>query len=250
MNNPLHPVAPGTPAATLPTQPQDGGARARIMVVDDHPIVREGLQQFLATQPDLDMCGTADGGAQALALVPTCVPALVIVDIALKLESGLDLIRTLRRTHPAVKLLAMSQHDETIFAEHALRAGADGYLMKQEATSCILLAIRRILAGDVYLSDAMHRQLSRRVLGQRCVPGGPISGLSEREFEILYLLGLGFGTRQIANKLNRSIKTIETHRASLKEKLHLGSGNELIHFAVQMTAQSGPSLPRTPLADV
>lgn len=241
MNNPSHALAPDAPAAGLPSRPRDADARARIMVVDDHPIVREGLQQFLAAQPDLDLCGAAGDSAQALALLPTCRPVLVIVDIALKQESGLDLIRTLRRTDPAVKLLAMSQHDESIFAEHALRAGADGYLMKQEATSCIPLAIRRILAGDVYLSDAMHRQLSRRVLGHRGVPGGPIAGLSEREFEILHLLGLGFGTRQIALKLNRSIKTIETHRASLKEKLQLGSGNELIHFAVQMTAQSGPA---------
>lgn len=215
-------------------------AKTRVMMVDDHPIVREGMVQFLNAQPDLHLCCEAGTAAEALALVPVCMPALVIVDIALRLESGLELIRTLRRNHPALGLLAMSQHDELIFAEHALRAGADGYLMKQEVTSNILLAIRRILAGDVYLSHVMHSQISRRMLSPRA-PSTAIAGLSEREFEVLHLLGLGFGTRQIAEKLNRSVKTIETHRASLKEKLHLNNGNELIHFAIQLSAQGNPS---------
>ncbi|MES2978822.1 MAG: response regulator transcription factor [Pseudomonadota bacterium] len=225
--------------------PRVGGlsTKTRIMMVDDHPIVREGMMQFLNAQPDLDLCCEAGNGREALALIPVCKPALAIIDVALKLESGLDLIRTVRRTHPHIALLAMSQHDETIFAEHALRAGADGYLMKQEVTANILLAIRRILAGDIYLSAAMHSQISRRLLGPRVDTSTAIAGLSEREFEVLHLLGLGFGTRQIAEKLNRSVKTIETHRASLKEKLHLGSGSELVHFAVQMTsAPKGPTV--------
>lgn len=214
--------------------------KTRIMMVDDHPIVREGMVQFLNAQPDLEVSCEAGDTRQALALLETCAPALVIVDIALRQESGLDLIKTIRRSHPHIGLLAMSQHDEGIFAEHALRAGADGYLMKQEATSSILLAIRRVLAGDVYLSDAMHSQMSRRLTSPRAAPPSVMAGLSEREFEVLHLLGLGFGTRQIADKLNRSIKTIETHRASLKVKLNLDSGNELVHFAVQMSAQTRP----------
>lgn len=211
------------------------------MMVDDHPIVREGMARFLNSQPDLDLCCEAGTAEEALPIVAECAPALVIVDISLKKESGLDLIKTLRRAHPRLGLLAMSQHDETIFAERALRAGANGYLMKQEATANILLAVRTVLAGDIYLSAAMHGRLSQQLAAPRSGvagggPGQPASlmgGLSEREFEILHLLGLGFGTRQIADKLNRSVKTIEAHRASLKEKLQQKSGADLVRFAAQ-----------------
>jgi DNA-binding NarL/FixJ family response regulator len=212
-------------------------AKTRIMMVDDHPIVREGMAQFLNAQPDLLLCCEAGNSEQAHSLMLSCDPALVIVDISLKNESGLDLIKSLRRRHPTVALLAMSQHDELIFAERALRAGANGYLMKEEATGHILRAIRRVLAGDVYLSDAMHSRLSRRLMDPGSVSASPVSGLTEREFEVLHLLGLGFGTRQIAEKLNRSIKTIESHRAALKEKLRLDSGTDLVRFAVQMASQ-------------
>ena len=211
--------------------------KTRIMMVDDHPIVREGMAQFLNAQPDLVLCGEAGNSEQAHALMHECQPALVIVDISLKHESGLDLIKSLRRRHPEVALLAMSQHDELIFAERALRAGANGYLMKEEATGHILKAIRRVLAGDVYLSDAMYSRLSRRLMDPGSAASSPVSGLTEREFEVLHLLGLGFGTRQIAEKLNRSVKTIESHRAALKEKLQLDSGTDLVRFAVQMAAQ-------------
>lgn len=210
------------------------------MMVDDHPIVREGMSLFLNAQPDLHLCCEASNALEALELMPLCNPALVIVDVSLKQESGLDLIKALRRHYPSVALLAMSQHDEAIFAERALRAGANGYLMKQEATGKILSAIRLVLAGDVYLSNAMHTQLSRRFMSPATASASPVAGLSEREFEILHLLGLGFSTRQIAEKLNRSIKTVETHRASLKEKLKLDSGTDLAHFAFQMASQSRP----------
>lgn len=220
--------------------PQATVAKSRIMMVDDHPIVREGMMQFLNAQPDLHLCCEAGDIREALARMPHCNPALVIVDVSLKQESGLDLIRVLRRNFPRVALLAMSQHDELIFAEHALRAGANGYLMKQEATSNILRAIRLVLAGDVYLSDAMHSQLSRRLITPVTASASPVAGLSEREFEVLHLLGLGFSTRQIAEKLNRSVKTIETHRASLKVKLKLDSGTDLTHFAFQMSTQISP----------
>lgn len=212
-------------------------ARLRIMMVDDHPIVREGMAQFLNTQPDLVLCCEASNSDEAHRLMQSCRPELVIVDISLRHESGLDLIKSLRRTHFDVFLLAMSQHDELIFAERALRAGANGYLMKQEATSHILRAIRRVLAGETYLSDAMYSRLSRRLVDPSGISSSPVAGLSEREFEVLHLLGLGYGTRQIAEKLNRSVKTIESHRASLKEKLHLDTGTDLVRFAVQMSAQ-------------
>lgn len=242
MNNPLNHAGRDSVRGELPDSAPErsektGTEKTRIMVVDDHPIVREGMAQFLDVQPDLHLCCEAGSAQEAHALMPSCNPALVIVDISLKHESGLDLIKSLRRSHPQVALLAMSQHDELIFAEHALRAGAGGYLMKQEATSHILLAIRRVLAGDVYLSDAMHSRLSRRLMHLGSVAPSPMAGLSEREFEVLHLLGLGFGTRQIAERLNRSVKTIESHRASLKDKLQLHSGVDLVHFAVQLSAQ-------------
>lgn len=213
-------------------------AKIRILMVDDHPIVREGMAQFLNAQSDLDLCCEAGDAEEALAAMPDCNPALAIIDISLKKDSGLDLIKILRRSYPKLVLLAMSQHDESIFAERALRSGANGYLMKQEATENILLAIRRVLAGDIYLSTAMNSRLSRRMVSPHGAPLSPIAGLSEREFEILHLLGLGFGTREIAEKLSRSIKTIEAHRASLKEKLQLRTGGDLVRFAVQMSTST------------
>jgi DNA-binding NarL/FixJ family response regulator len=221
----------------MPEKRTDQITKRRIMMVDDHPIVREGMANFLNSQPDLVLCCEASNSDEAQALMQSCSPDLVIVDISLKQESGLDLIKSLRRTNSEVFLLAMSQHDEFIFAERALRAGANGYLMKQEATSNILRAIRRVCAGETYLSDAMFSRLSRRLVDPAGVSSSPVAGLSEREFEVLQMLGLGYGTRQIAEKLNRSVKTIETHRASLKEKLQLDSGTDLVRFAVQMSAQ-------------
>jgi DNA-binding NarL/FixJ family response regulator len=202
-------------------------------MVDDHPLMREGMAQFLNLQEDLDLCCEAGSAEEALAAMADCDPALAIIDISLNGDSGLELIKTLRHRYPGLALLAISMHDEFIFAERALRVGANGYLMKKEATGNILLAVRRVLAGDIYLSAAMHSRLSQRLLASSSGAPSPIAGLSEREFEILHLLGIGFGTRQIADKLNRSIKTIEAHRASLKEKLQLKSGADLVRFAIQ-----------------
>ena len=209
--------------------------KTRILMVDDHPIVREGMALFLNAQPDLHLCCEAANAESAMHELATCRPALAIVDISLQQESGLDLIKLMRRRYPTLAILAMSLHDESIFAERALRSGANGYLMKHEATANILAAVRLVLSGGIYLSEAMHLRLAQKVVA----PGGSIetsiAGLSQREFEILHLLGLGFGTRQISEKLNRSVKTIEAHRASLKEKLHLESGAALVRFASQWT---------------
>jgi len=207
--------------------------KTRILMVDDHPIVREGMALLLNAQADLHICCEAGNAEEAVAAVAKCDPALAIVDITLLGESGLDLIKLLRRRYPNVAILAMSLHDESIFAERALRAGAKGYLMKHEATANILLAVRMVLSGGIYLSAAMHRRLAQKLASPGDSPASPIAGLSEREFEILHLLGLGFGTRQISEKLNRSIKTIEAHRAGLKEKLQLKSGADLVRFAAK-----------------
>jgi DNA-binding NarL/FixJ family response regulator len=163
---------------------------------------------------------------------------LAIVDISLDGDSGLELIKTLRQRYPKLAILTLSMHDESLFAERALRSGANGYLMKQEGTRNILLAVQQVLAGNIYLSATMHSGLTQRLVTPRRIDFPPLAGLSEREFEILHLIGLGFGTRQIAEKLNRSIKTIEAHRANLKEKLQLKSGRELVRFAVQLLEAS------------
>jgi DNA-binding NarL/FixJ family response regulator len=208
-----------------------GVEKTRILMVDDHPIVREGMALFLNAQPDLHLCCEAGNIEEAMAALAKCDAALAIVDITLHGESGLDLIRLMRRRYPKLAILAMSLHDESIFAERALRAGANGYLMKHEATANILLAVRMVLSGGIYLTAAMHSRLAQKLASPGGSPDSPIAGLSEREFEILHLLGLGFGTRQISEKLNRSIKTIEAHRAGLKEKLQLKSGADLVRFA-------------------
>ncbi len=207
--------------------------KTRILMVDDHPIIREGMALFLNAQADLHLCCEAGNAEEAMASFAACDPALAIVDISIGKDSGLDLIKALRRRSPGLAILAMSLHDELIFAERALRAGANGYLMKHEATTKILLAVRLVLSGGIYLSDVMHGRLAKKLATPGGVSASPIAGLSEREFEIFHLLELGFGTRQISEKLNRSIKTIETHRASLKEKLQLQSGADLVRFAGQ-----------------
>lgn len=205
------------------------------MMVDDHPIVREGMAMFLNAQVDLHLCCEAGTAEEALTCFATWCPALAIVDISLNKDSGLDLIRVLRRRSSTLSILAMSLHDESIYAERALRAGANGYLMKHEATANILIAVREVLSGGIYLSEAMHRRLAQKLASPNGSAGSPIAGLSGREFEVLHLLGLGFGTRQISEKLNRSVKTIEAHRASLKIKLDLKSGVDLVRFASQWT---------------
>jgi len=192
------------------------------------------MAQFLNLQDNLLLCCGASNAKEAMDAMSICNHALAIVDISLDGDSGLGLIKILRQRYPELAILTLSMHDESLFAERALRAGANGYLMKQEGTQNILLAVQQVLAGIIYLSAAMHSVLMQRLVTSRSDGASPLTGLSEREFEILHLIGLGFGTRQIAEKLNRSIKTIEAHRANLKEKLQLKGGQNLIRFAVQM----------------
>lgn len=214
--------------------------KIRIMMVDDHPIVREGMAQLLNAEKDLDLCCEAGTSEEALAKLATCNPCLIIVDILLNKDSGLTLIKTLRHRTPKVALLVLSLHDESIYAERALRAGANGYLMKDEATRNVLLAVRTVLAGEIYLSTAMHKRIAERLAQPVICTTSHIAGVTDREFEILHLLGLGFGTRQISEKLNRSIKTIETHRAKLKEKLNLKTSVELVRFATLWLEDESP----------
>ena len=204
----------------------------QILIVDDHPIIREGMTHLLNLQENLHVCCAAGCAEEALAAM-ACQPDMAIVDISLKSDSGLDLVKTLRHRYPNLAILVLSMHDESLFAERALRAGAKGYLMKLEATEHVVSAIREVLAGNIYLSAAMHEKLARSLAGPKTMPAGPSASLSVREFEVLHLIGLGFSTREIAGKLNRSVKTIEAHRANIKEKLNIRHGNELVRFAIQ-----------------
>lgn len=208
----------------------------RILLVDDHPIVLEGLRLFLDAQSDLVVCGQASSPAEAMALLSQVQPELAIVDLNLGDSSGLDLIRWLHRQDAGPLVLAMSMHDEDVFAARAIDAGASGYLMKQQPTREVLRAVRLVLSGDVYLSPALQSRLLRGRKSADADKLSAIAGLSPREFEVLHLMGLGQGTRQIADQLRRSVKTIEAHRANLKLKLNLQSGVELMHFAVRWQA--------------
>ncbi|MCP3722576.1 response regulator transcription factor [Paraburkholderia sp. CNPSo 3272] len=200
--------------------------------MDDHPIIRDGMTLLLNLQEDLHVCGAAGSADEALAAMK-CLPDMAIVDISLQTDSGLELVKTLRHRYPDLAILVLSMHDESLFAERALRSGANGYLMKLEATEHVVSAIREVLAGNIYMSAAMHEKLARALAVPNRKPEGQIASLSEREFEVLHLIGLGFSTRDIAEKLNRSVKTIEAHRANIKEKLNIRSGKELTRFAIQ-----------------
>ena len=204
----------------------------QILIVDDHPIIREGMTHLLNLQEDLHVCSSAGSAEEALTAMD-CQPDMAIVDISLQSDSGLELVRTLRHRYPDLAILVLSMHDESLFAERALRAGANGYLMKLEATEHVIGAIREVLAGNIYLSAAMHEKLARALTVPHKRAEGQIASLSEREFEILHLIGLGFSTREIAEKLNRSVKTIEAHQANIKEKLNIRNGKDLMRFAIQ-----------------
>jgi DNA-binding NarL/FixJ family response regulator len=209
------------------------GRPARVFLVDDHPVVRLGLTQMLTAQPDLAICGEAASGDEALERIPECRPDLVVIDISLGGQSGLDLIEQLRRRLPEVKMLVSSMHGEELYAERALAAGAQGYVQKSKAVDHIVDAVRRVLGGGVYLSRRMTDRLLRTFARPHAEPAGdPTERLSNRELEVFALLGDGASTRKIAERLHISIKTVETHRERIKEKLGLEDANQLIRRAV------------------
>jgi|SRR6056297_3504957 len=207
----------------------------KIVIIDDHPIVRQGLTELINQEEDLIVCGQADDAHQAMSVIAETKPHIAIVDISLKETSGLELIKDINVRFPDVLVLTLSMHDESLYAERSLRAGAKGYVMKQEATDTVVKAIRKILSGQVYVSDNMAARMVRKVVGGGRVEVGAsaIERLSDRELEVFLLIGQGYGTRQIAEKLYLSIKTIETYRAHLKEKLNLESASELLQYAIQ-----------------
>jgi DNA-binding NarL/FixJ family response regulator len=205
-----------------------------IMLVDDHPIVRQGMAILINQEPDLRVSSEASTAAEALEKLKVHTPDAIIIDVSLQSSSGIDLTKSVKELYPNLPVLILSMHDETLYAERALKAGARGYVMKQEAAETVIHAIRTILAGNIHLSNALSAKVLRDMVdGVKPREAGPygVERLSDRELEVFELIGRGHTTRGIAESLNLSIKTIETHRAHIKQKLKLKNATELVHRA-------------------
>jgi DNA-binding NarL/FixJ family response regulator len=213
-------------------------SKARIFLIDDHAVVRYGIGQLIDKQSDLMVCGESEGANEALKALPTAKPDLIILDISLKESSGLDLIRTIKAQSPQTLVLVVSMHDESVYAEMALRAGASGYIMKEQAITNVLTAIRRVLDGGIYVSDTIAgKVLEQQIRGQTAHKLSPIDRLSPRELEVLRLIGQWKGTRQIASELHLSIKTVEYYLEQIKKKLSLKNSAMLVQYAVAWLQQ-------------
>lgn len=214
--------------------------RARILIVDDHPAVREALASRIARQPDLEVCGEAADMAEALRLVGDTRPDAAVIDLSLKTASGIDLIKRIKDRDNRIRVLVWSMHSESLYAERSLRAGALGYINKDQATDKIVEAIRRVLDGKVYLSDAIAEKVLHRSVGagQEDENRSPIDTLADRELEVFRLIGQGVKTSEIAEKLHLSIKTVETYRDRIRKKLELCDGTKLAHFATQWVLEN------------
>jgi DNA-binding NarL/FixJ family response regulator len=213
--------------------------RTTVLLVDDHPVVRHGLRQLIELQPDLVVSAEADSASRAIHEVEKAVPDVAIVDISMTGANGIELIKNLKARFPDLAILVLSMHDELLYAERALKAGARGYVMKREATERLIDAIAKVLANQIYISERVNERIIRRLTSESSESSTMdlVSRLSDRELEVLELLGHGHGTRQIADELHLSIKTIESHRSHIKEKLSLQTAPELVRFAVDWVSQ-------------
>jgi DNA-binding NarL/FixJ family response regulator len=213
--------------------------KSRIMIVDDHPLFREGLRQMIERNPEWMVCGEAADAEEAERAVAGLKPDLVIIDISLGASNGIDLIKTIKAQYEELPILVISMHDETLFAERAMRAKAMGYVMKHEPARTVQSAISKVLAGNIYLSEKMSTaMLSKFMLGKEEEPASAVQTLSDRELEVFRMLGQGKGTRQIAKELNLTITTINSFRARIKEKLQLRSSSELVLHAMRHCLQN------------
>lgn len=229
-----------TPASAAPPP---AGSRRRLLVVDDHPFMRAGLAQLIDRQPDLQVCGEAGNPAEALQLVPKLRPDLVLSDITMPGRSGAEFIKDLHALHPGLPVLVVSMHDETIYAERMLRAGARGYIMKEAGGEALLGAIRQVLRGEVYLSPKLSARILENLSGTK--PRGsnsPITKLTDREFEVFQLIGQGKSTHDIAAQLGLSTKTVDVHRANIKGKLGITDGTALVRHAVRWVETQGAEM--------
>jgi DNA-binding NarL/FixJ family response regulator len=209
-------------------------ASRRVLIVDDHPIVRQGLRRMIDLEPDLIVCGEAQGEREARAAIRDLEPDVAIVDISLGQGDGLELVRNVHAQHPALPMLVLSMHDELIYAERLLAAGARGYIMKQAASEQLLVALRKVLDGEIYMSEAVSSIVGQGRPGSSASTVGtdPIGRLSNRELQVLNLIGRGQSSREAAEALGLSVKTVETHRQSLKRKLNLATNAQLVQYAI------------------
>ncbi len=221
-----------TPAAPVNT-------KTRVFIVDDHPLLRKGLGELINQQLDMIICGEADDAPEALKAICQIQPDLVIVDISLKSQNGIELIKNIKAINPSVQVLVLSMHDESIYALRVLKAGAKAYVMKQEVVDKVMEAIRRIRAGKVFVSERVAAQmLSQVVDGNDPSRNSPVDALSDRELEIVTMIGNGTPTREIAKRLSISIKTVESHRAHIKDKLSLTNATQLVQWCVRWVEEN------------
>jgi DNA-binding NarL/FixJ family response regulator len=213
--------------------------KKRILIVDDHPMMRQGLAQLINNEPDLSVSWEADNAGQALEVISRHEPDLVLADISLPGKNGLELIKDIHVLRPGVVILVVSMHDEALYAERVLRAGARGYIMKQQGGKMLMEAIRHVLGGQIYVSGKMSANILESFSGRTKTGGSPVEKLSDREFEVFQFISEGKGTREIADHLHLSVKTIEVHRANIKEKLKLKSATDLVRYAVRWAEAQG-----------
>lgn len=215
--------------------------KKRILIVDDHPAMRSGLGLLVKTQPEWDVCGEAGSAREGLDAIEKLEPELALVDLALPDKNGLELIKDVRAAHPEVQILVISSHDENLYAERVLRAGARGYVMKEEASEMLIDAIGRVLSGEVFLSPRMSAQMLEIMTGQKKKGISPVEQLTDRELEVFTLIGEGIATHDIADRLCISHRTVDAHRAHIRSKLKIPDSNALIRYAVRWveTEQSG-----------
>jgi DNA-binding NarL/FixJ family response regulator len=214
--------------------------KKRILIVDDHPMMRQGLAQLIGAEKDLSVCGEVENAEQALDAIKPLKPDLVLADISLPGKNGLELIKDFQTIQPELPVLVISMHDESLYAERVLRAGGRGYIMKQEGGRKLMEAIRQVLDGKIYVSEKMSADILEIFSGRRAnSESSPVEKLTDREFEVFQLIGQGKDTRDIAEQLHLSTKTVDVHRTNIKNKLKLKSAAELIHFAVRWSESEG-----------
>lgn len=222
-----------------------GKQNTRILIVDDHPLVRHSLREFIKRESDMEVCGEAEDREEALTAVEATKPHLAIVDLTLKNSNGMELIKDLRDRYPEVKILVLSMHDEILHAERAVRAGARGYITKQEATTKVMVAIRQILSGEIYWSERAAAKVASKIASPaKPAPAAfPVDCLTDRELQVFELIGAGRSTRQISATLHIDVSTVETYRARIKEKLNLKDALALLQYAIRwhVASQSGNS---------
>jgi DNA-binding NarL/FixJ family response regulator len=212
---------------------QPGARKSKVFLVDDHPILRQGLGKLINDQPDMTVCGEAENPPHALEGIGRTKPDLVLLDLSLAGGDGMELCRQLQERFSGLPVLVVSMHDESLYAERCLRAGAMGYVMKQEPPDRVVSAMRKVLSGNIYLSEAMSEKLLRNFSGGRRADAAPLERLSDRELEIFRLIGKGHSVRAIAEQLFLSPKTVEAHKEHIKQKLNLKSSNELLQYAIE-----------------